>query len=219
MTSPGPRTLVTDFDGTLTRHDFFRLVVDRCFPPDAPDYWTDYRAGRITHFEALKGIYSWIRADDAAMEQILTDMELDPRLAESVARLEAAGWQVIVTSAGCLWYIERLFARAGVRLPVYSNPGHFEPDRGLVLELPTGSRFFSPTHGIDKGAVVRDAQAGGGIVAFAGDGYPDLDAALLVPENLRFAKSALAETLRQRGEGFRPFEVWSEVAEALLRKT
>ncbi len=83
------------------------------------------------------------------------------------------------------------------------------------MELPTGSPFYSRQTGIDKSAVVRAARAGGRRVAFAGDGLPDLAPALLVPEGDRFAKGNLAEALRAKGEGFRPFDRWAEVARML----
>ena len=123
---------------------------------------------------------------------------------------------MVVASAGCCWYIERLLAAQGVELEIHSNPGRFTSDQGLRMELPVDSRFYSPTHGIDKAAVVRHALDSGVPVAFAGDGYPDLDAARLVPAALRFARGALAESLRRLKLGFQPFEQWAQVANQLL---
>jgi hypothetical protein len=45
---------VTDFDGTLTRHDFFDLVLRRLVPPGTPDYWGEYLQGGRKHFETLR---------------------------------------------------------------------------------------------------------------------------------------------------------------------
>src|ERR1700730_11969576 len=53
-------TLVSDFDGTLTRHDFFRLAVEHLMPAGVPDYWQEYREGRMTHFEAMQAYYGAI---------------------------------------------------------------------------------------------------------------------------------------------------------------
>ena len=69
MTTP-PHLLVTDFDGTLTRHDFFHLVVEAFAPAGLDGYWRDYAAGRITHFEALAGIFGGVRASEAEMERL-----------------------------------------------------------------------------------------------------------------------------------------------------
>jgi 2,3-diketo-5-methylthio-1-phosphopentane phosphatase len=207
--------LVTEFDGTLTRHDFYALAASQLLPPDAPELWRDYRTGRLTHFAALQGYFAAIRADQAAVDRVLTHMQLEPNLAAAVAALEAAGWKVIVASAGCRWYIDRLLAHAGVALEVHANPGRFEPGSGLRMELPQQSPFFSPTHGIDKAKIVRHYRVAGARVAFAGDGFPDVEAARLVPPRLRFARGDLAQVLRRQGESFQPFASWSEIAAAL----
>lgn len=209
--------MVSDFDGTMTQIDFFRLAISRLAPPDLPDYWDDYLAGRTTHFEVLRSIYAAIRVSEAEVLAALPDLGLDPNLADGVARLRRAGWEVIVASAGCDWYIRRLLAGRGVNLEVHSNPGRFEDGQGLLLELPTTSPYFSPTHGIDKAAVVSAALRSGRPVAFAGDGYPDVAAARLVSPELRFARLDLAETLQRERLPFRSFNRWSEVAATLAQ--
>ncbi|WP_165249131.1 HAD-IB family phosphatase [Paludisphaera soli] len=212
---PRRSLLVTDFDGTLTRHDFYQLAIQELLPTDLPDYWGDYRAGRLTHFEALRDYFSHIRADEATVLDVVHRMQLEPRLAECLKELDGAGWDVVVTSAGCSWYIEILLAEAGVDLPVYSNPGRYEEGRGLIMEPPPPGPFFSRELGVDKAGVVRKGLEEGRRVAFAGDGFPDQEAARLVPESLRFARGDLARALTEGGLGFIPFDRWSEVARAL----
>lgn len=207
--------LVSDFDGTMTREDFYQLALKHLLPPDVTNFWIDYRAGRITHFQALQAYFAAIQADEADVRAIVARMQLDPQLAPAVADLDRAGWDVVITSAGCAWYIRILLAEAGVDLPVHSNPGRFEQGRGLLMELPAPGPFFSPTIGVDKAAVVRQGLLDHRRVAFAGDGFPDVGAARLVPEPLRFARADLAEALTSEGLGFQPFDCWSEVARSL----
>ena len=207
--------LVTDFDGTLTRYDFYDLVC-RAFPQIlSAGHWRHYEAGEITHFEALRRIFAEIRSGEGALLDIIARMELVPRLAEELAGLSRCGWSVVVASAGCDWYIRKLLAAAGVEIAVHASPGEFVDGQGLLMRLPERSPFCSPELGINKLAVVRDALHRTSRVAFAGDGRPDLAPALLVPPERRFAKSWLARELHELGEGFRPFERWSEVAQAL----
>lgn len=217
MSDPrGGPVLVTDFDGTLTRHDFYRLVLERLVPAGTPDFWSEYRAGRITHFEAIRAVFASAPAGERALRELADAMELEPRLAEALHALRAAGWRVVVASAGCLWYIDYLLGAAGVSgLEVHANPGQMEGDR-LAMRLPTGSPFFSPGTGIDKAAVVRAALTSGGSVAFAGDGPPDLEPALRVEPRFRFARGDLAGELERRRLPFRPFERWTEVAQAVI---
>jgi 2,3-diketo-5-methylthio-1-phosphopentane phosphatase len=211
-----PRSLlVTDFDGTMTRHDFYKLAAQSLLPPDLPDYWTEYRAGRITHFQALQAIFASIRADLATVMTVVLRMEVDPKLPQALSQLRSQGWDVVVTSAGCDWYIRILLERAGIELPVWSNPGRFVEGRGLLMELRPKGPYFSSNLGIDKAAVVRDGLAAGRRVAFAGDGFPDLEAARLVSAELRFARGDLAQVLSKQGFSFQRYGRWSEIADRL----
>ena len=219
MRPPPHRLLVSDFDGTMTKFDFFDLA-RRDLPSAADhDFWQDFVAGKITHFEAMAGIFGSIRTDRPTLENLIERMELDPALQDSVARLRVAGWEIIVASAGCDWYIRRLLDKAGVQLEVHANPGVFAPATGLVLSLPLGSPYFKRETGIDKPAVVRAALARDPGAVFAGDGRPDLAPAGLVAPAHRFATGWLARHLEKSGEPFRPFETWSQIADALLEET
>lgn len=208
--------LVTDFDGTMTRHDFFKRVIESLLPSGTPDYWADYRAGAITHFEALRRYFASIRASERDVLRVVDGMELDPRLPDAVASLQQAGWKVVVVSAGCDWYIQRLLKQAKVEIEVHSNPGRFEEGKGLIMEMPTNSPYFSQSLGVNKAGVVQHFQAEGNAVAFAGDGFPDAESARLVADDLRFARADLATVLRDEGLPFHSFDVWSEIARVLL---
>src|SRR5262245_32073302 len=91
--------MVSDFDGTMTRHDFYQLAIEKLLPPDCPDFWQQYRAGSITHFEALRRYFAAIRGTEGEVLDVVRQMELDPAIADSVMMLSEANWRVIVTSA------------------------------------------------------------------------------------------------------------------------
>jgi hypothetical protein len=55
-----------------------------------------------------------------------------------------------------LFSSERFGARQGVQ--VHANPGRFVEGQRPLRELRTHSPFLSPSHGIDKAAVVRAVQ-------------------------------------------------------------
>jgi 2,3-diketo-5-methylthio-1-phosphopentane phosphatase len=216
-TDPPPsRILVSDFDGTMTRWDFYDLVRKQWPIPPDDDPWEQYVAGRLTHFEALAAIFARIRTDEATLLALVDRMELDPTLPPAARALREQGWTITVASAGCEWYLLRLLRRAGLALEVYANPGEYLPAEGLQMRLPVSSPFFSASTGIDKVAVVNDARRRCRQVAFAGDGRPDLEPALLVPPERRFARGWLADELGRRGEAFHHFADWAELARTLL---
>lgn len=171
----------------------------------------------MTHFQALQAYFGTIAASEHDVLAMVDQMELDPQLPQAIAALRSAGWQITITSAGCSWYIDYLLARAGVAREVYANPGAFVPGQGLKMDLPRGARFRSPTVGVDKAGVVRHWLEQGYRVAFAGDGFPDAEAARLVDGTLRFAKADLADQLQRNGLPFRSFGVWSDIATELLK--
>lgn len=211
------RVFVTDFDGTFTRHDFYNLFLEQLYPPGAPDQWAAFTAGRITHFECLRNIYAHVPVGEARLREFVKQLHVPPSVPDAVAKLTAAGWEVVVASAGSRWYIDQILAAAGLSLPVHTNGGRIVGDC-LVMELPTESPFFHPHAGIDKAAVVRSFLDRGCEVAFAGDGFTDAPPALLVPPQLRFATGYLAGRLKERGESFCEFAAWPEIAAMLLEK-
>jgi len=210
------KIFVSDYDGTITDVDFYSLLAERYIPANAPDYFAQYREGRITHFEAMAAYFAFAPTDEQQLDELLTASQADPDLGPSAVLLRRAGWELWVVSAGSSWYVERVLRRASVVATVYSNPGRLEKGRGLVLEkLDPSSPHHSASMGVDKSAVVCHALHVADTVAFAGDGPPDLPPALLVPPDLRFARGFLAEALRARGETFQPFSCWSEIARKL----
>ena len=210
--------LVTDFDGTITEGDFYILAVQRLLKPEDLAPWQDYRGGRITHFSALKTIISKIRAPESKVLQILEDMRPDPCLRECAAKLKTAGWHVVVASAGCGWYIDRILKENGVDFEVHANPGVYAEGGPLIMEVPVDSPFYSPEAGVDKAGIVRFYAERADKVVYAGDGYTDYDASLLVPPSLRFARAELAGALEKNGKEFRRFSVWSEIVGILLEQ-
>ncbi|HEY5752734.1 MAG TPA: HAD-IB family phosphatase [Chthoniobacterales bacterium] len=209
------RILISDFDSTLTQRDFFDLVRERWPVPPEDDPWEKYVAGKITHFEALAEIFRRIRTNEASLLELADSMGLDAGVGQSVRDLQDSGWEIVIASAGCAWYINYLLSKAGVSVTVYSNPGTFDPHNGLLMSLPEQSPFFSPTTGVNKLEIVKDALRRSDCVAFAGDGRPDFEPSLLVPSERRFARGWLADALTEQSQEFHRFEKWSQIAERL----
>ena len=95
----------------MTRHDFYELAIETLLPADTPDYWAEYRAG--THpFRGPAAILRRHRGNEDEVLAVVRQMELDPHIPAAV-EAALAGWRVVVTSAGCEWYIRQLLAARG----------------------------------------------------------------------------------------------------------
>lgn len=212
--------LVTDFDGTLTHTEFYQVAVEDLVAEDISRFWDDYVGGRLSHFDALHEIFARTRGtEEAIVARARERMGPTADTVEALRRMRGAGWEVHVVSAGCAWYIERLLGAHGVLdlVQVFANPGVLRRDGALLMQRPeAGFAHADANLGVSKASVVRTALRERDRIAFAGDGRPDLEAALLVPPERRFATGWLAEHLSQKGLPFRRFARWEEVAEALL---
>src|SRR5215510_9295131 len=120
------KIFVSDYDGTITNNDIYSLLAERYVPAGTPDYFAQYVEGRITHFDAMAAYFAFMPTEEQQIEELLAASDADPDLGESAALLERAGWELLVVSAGCSWYVERLLRRAGVVATVYANPGRLE---------------------------------------------------------------------------------------------
>jgi 2,3-diketo-5-methylthio-1-phosphopentane phosphatase len=207
--------LVSDFDGTLARPDFYQLVRRRLVPAGIADYWQKYRSGLITHFDALNCYFDAAHGGERDWRDITRSMQLPDDLPARLKQLRDAGWETVVVSAGCTWYIDILLERARVQIPVLANPGRLV-DGHLVMERPVDSPFYSRETGIDKAAFVTHLRQAGQTVAFAGDGFTDLAPSRLVDAGLRFARSDLAAACREQKLDFQPFDGWTEVVDHLV---
>lgn len=215
---PAHSLLVTDFDGTMTDVEFYQLALERYTPSETQYVWERYLRKELTVFETLQGIFSAIKASPAELTAALDDLKFDPGAAAAIGRLREAGWDVVVASAGCAWYIERVLKKAGIEATVHASPGEFAESGGLEMRVASASPYLSASAGIDKAAIVREARENYQAVAFAGDSPNDLEAARLVDDDLRFAKSMLAERLEREGKAFHPYGRWSEIANALMAR-
>jgi 2,3-diketo-5-methylthio-1-phosphopentane phosphatase len=214
--APPTALLVTDFDGTMTERDFYQIALERFTPTETRYVWDRYLQKELTTFEALQGIFSAIKAKPADLVAALDDLQFDLGAAAAIGRLRASGWEVVIVSAGCEWYIQKILAKAGVQAVLHANPGEYAESGGLEMRVPSGSPYLSSRTGIDKAAIVKEALENYREVAFAGNSAPDLEAARLVNDNRRFARTQLAELLDREHRPYRRFSRWSEIADMLL---
>ncbi len=204
------KVLISDFDGTMTKYDFFRVALSR-MPPAAAAPWKRYEQGAMSHFDALALIFSRMRITQPELDALLVEMRLEHGLSAAVDKLNRAGWQLVIASAGCEYYVERMLFRAGIDAAIHANPGSFIPGKGLAMSKELMSPFYSAETGVDKAAIVKWYLDRGCETAFAGDGSPDLAPALLVTAERRFARGWLADELEKRREPFVRFERWPEI--------
>lgn len=207
---PSGRTLIVDFDGTVTEQDLLDEVAQRFGDVDV---YREVDEGldedRLTLHEVLRREFEPVRAPLAeVVEWALDNVRIRPGFRELVALARERGWRLVIVSSGFHELIEPVLAREGlVGIEVLAN--RVDPD-------PAGWRVrfrdeeSCGTCGEPCKRSTLSALADGTEVVYVGDGYSDRCAAEAA--DLVFARRGLAAYLDERGVDFVPFDDFVGIA-------
>jgi 2-hydroxy-3-keto-5-methylthiopentenyl-1-phosphate phosphatase len=207
------RTLVVDFDGTITQEDVLDEIARR-FGDDEVYREVDEALDRngITLHEVLRREFEPVRAPlGEVLEWVHANASIRPGFRELVELARARGWRVVVVSSGFRQLIEPMLERAGIQgLELVSNEVDPDPEGWRIT-------FFDESICLVCGeackrTTVRSVVDGGEVV-YVGDGYSDRCAA--EDADLVFARRGLASYLAERGVPFEPFDDFFQIAEKL----
>ena len=207
------RTLVVDFDGTITQEDVLDEIA-RTFGDDEVYREVDEALDRngITLHEVLRREFEPVRALlGEVLEWVHANASIRPGFRELVELARARGWRVVVVSSGFRQLIEPMLERAGIQgLELVSNEVDPDPEGWRIT-------FFDESRcevcgEACKRTTVR-SMVDGGEVVYVGDGYSDRCAA--EDADLVFARRGLAAYLAERGVPFEPFDDFFQIAKKL----
>jgi len=207
------RTLVVDFDGTITQEDVLDEIA-RTFGDDEVYREVDEALDRngITLHEVLRREFEPVRAPlGEVLEWVHANASIRPGFRELVELARARGWRVVVVSSGFRQLIEPMLERAGIQgLELVSNEVDPDPEGWRIT-------FFDESRcevcgEACKRTTVR-SMVDGGEVVYVGDGYSDRCAA--EDADLVFARRGLAAYLAKRGVPFEPFDDFFQIAKKL----
>ena len=200
---------ISDFDGTLTDKDFYKIVMDEYLKDECKTMYDDWKAKKMKDIEYLGYVFRNIRRKEEEINQDIMKIPLDPFIVQFANYVKAVGGEFIVVSAGSAYYIEKVFEKHGIEgVKIYSNKGVFK-DNGIHFVLDETSEFYSPIYGINKSKVVSKLKEKYDKVFYAGDSEPDLKAAMLA--DVIFARGSLVELLEKENKEFIEFKNFTEV--------
>jgi 2-hydroxy-3-keto-5-methylthiopentenyl-1-phosphate phosphatase len=206
--SPEQRSLVIDFDGTVTEDDLLdeiaRIFGDPIVYQEVED---GLDAGTMPLREVITREFAPVTAPlDEVVAWVLEHARVRPGFAQLVRGAQAAGWRVLVVSSGFEELIEPVLARERVDVELHANRLDPRPD-GWVVE------WRYPASCDECHESCKRELLPPGYVVYVGDGYSDRCAALA--SDRVFATRGLATYLTERGEPFAPFEDFRTISAAL----
>ncbi|MCL1971516.1 MAG: MtnX-like HAD-IB family phosphatase [Endomicrobia bacterium] len=215
-----PKTvLISDFDGTITKEDFFNMVVDRLLKKEDIKPWEDYIAGRISHVEALSRIFAKVRITQNELDVFIQSIEIDPKVPETFELCKKLDIPIYICSAGMDYYILKRIPELikKYNITIVSNNSEYAQETGFKLTPPSvNSPFYSKDTGIAKDELVNYLKNKGYFTIFAGDGRPDIKAAKAA--DAVFAKDILLELCRKQNIKTLRFDGFEDITEYIERR-
>ena len=206
---------VSDFDGTLTLKDFYLMIIDDYLGSEGQALLREWKNSTYKDKDFLKTIYSAINRNEEEILEDIRRIKWDEYACHVIRKIQRAGGDFIILSAGVNYYIERaLKEKALKKIKVYANTGIYK-NKGIHLKIEPEGEYFSEDYGIDKAKVIKALKENYDVVYFAGDSAPDVEASKEADKC--FAKGKLKALLENEGVSFVPIEDYRDI-EVYLKK-
>jgi len=210
--------MVFDFDGTITEEDILEAVFARFADPKCWEAHRAYHDRDISMKEAYLVMAEYFQGStEEVAEFVASFARLRPGFRELLSRLSGQGIRAMIVSNGFDLYLRPLLGRWGIRLAEEDILCH----RARIV----GGRFV-PTFRehrnlrddnclIGKAEIIRELQAEGYYVIFAGNGWSDTPAGRIA--DLVFARQRLADYCREENLPCVSFSDFFQVERYLFR--
>jgi 2-hydroxy-3-keto-5-methylthiopentenyl-1-phosphate phosphatase len=207
-----PKSLVLDFDGTVTEKDLLDVVV---LTFGDPDLYLEVEDGLVAGTMPLREVITRefrpvTKPVDEVAAWAIENVRIRPGLRELNHLARERAWQVIVISSGFHELIEPILEHESVDVEVHANRLDARPD-GWVVLWNYDDDCGACGESCKRSTMARLAR--GQEVVYVGDGYSDRCAAEAADRV--FAIRGLARYLDERGVPYEPFSDFHDVVAAL----
>lgn len=205
---------VSDFDGTISKKDFYWIVIEKYFP-EGSDMVKQWKEGEIKDIDFLSTVFSSIHQNEAQIIEDVLEIPIDEHVPEFIKKVQEHGGDFYILSAGTDYYINYILDHYNIKnVTVLSNKGYYE-DQNIHLHIDPEHRYHSDRYGIDKATVLEELKQQYETIHFAGDSEPDSHPA--VHADVTFAKAALPGILSSKGVPHITVDNFKDIEAELIR--
>ncbi|MCM3787261.1 MtnX-like HAD-IB family phosphatase [Domibacillus indicus] len=206
---------VSDFDGTISKRDFYWLVIDAYFP-EGRDLYPKWKSGEWKDIDFLAKVFGSIHQSEEQIAKDILSIPIDEDVPEFVRSVQAAGGDFFILSAGTDYYIKPIVESRGLEnVAVLSNKGVYR-EQNIHLDIDPEHWSYSERYGIDKAIVIQRLKEEYDVVYFAGDSEPDSHPAVIADRT--YAKEALPAILDEKGVPYVQFERFNDIKADLIKE-
>ena len=141
---------ISDFDGTITKKDFYRHVLEKYLGEEGEMRYKRWRRGEFMDVEFLGYVFQNIGQKEDQIYEDIIGLEFDPYLKPFIDFAHKNNGDFIILSAGSNYYIETLLKHHGIEnIVIYSNPGVYR-DKGIHFDIDPTYEFYCEKYGINN---------------------------------------------------------------------
>ncbi|WP_026689660.1 MtnX-like HAD-IB family phosphatase [Alteribacter aurantiacus] len=204
---------VSDFDGTISKQDFYWLVIEKYFP-EGRELFKDWKAEKVKDIDFLSHVFKSINQTEEQIIQDIYDMAIDSHVPAFIRSVQNNGGDFYVLSAGTDYYIKHTLKKYGITdVPVFSNEGYYH-ERNVHMNVKESNWHFHERYGIDKSKVIMKLKEQYETVDFVGDSEPDSHPAAYA--DTTYAIGALQDILKERHVTYVPVSSFDDVKKHLI---
>jgi 2-hydroxy-3-keto-5-methylthiopentenyl-1-phosphate phosphatase len=202
-----------DFDETVTKRDVGLQLLSRFGTSLALDVWKDLDAGTKSAAECYRIACGTVKdVTQEAFEALVEEQELRDGFLQFVKFCQSNNIELHIVSDGLSLYIERILAKYGLDLPVWTNDVRLAADGSLDVRL-TNERESCRRCSSCKCARLLTTSADEDTIVYCGDGYSDHCPVRMA--DVVFARSTLLRQCGELGIPHHPFEDFYKVQQIL----
>lgn len=205
-----------DFDGTITTIDvgytFFKVFAHG----KAEDVVRKYRQGVITAVDCLKGecdIYNEYPASAASVREFINSQKITAGFTDFVSYCKSQNYPVTIISAGFDFYIQPILDKHGVADIEYLANATTIKNGRIYPQFTYYEPELCERCSNCKGLRIKELKKPEEISVFIGDGHSDFHGARAA--DIVFAKSFLADDLREAEVDYYKFDTFHDIIEKL----
>lgn len=200
---------VSDFDGTLSDKDFYHIVIDKYMGQVGRDFYHNWKKTKKINVEFLNLIFSNMGKSEEETRAEILNIPLDKYALNFIKKVQKAGGDFYVLSAGTSYYIKILLESLGIDdVSIISMEGMYK-DGSIVITPDKDSPYYSEVFGVDKGKIIKELKEKYENVYFAGDSEPDISAA--INADLAFAKGELQNLLKNEKCDYMQIDTYNDI--------
>ncbi|WP_341356437.1 MtnX-like HAD-IB family phosphatase [Rossellomorea sp. y25] len=205
---------VSDFDGTISKKDFYHLILEKYFV-EGQDLYKQWKSGEIKDIEFLSQVFTSINQEENQIIDDIHSLEIDEYVPSFIRKVQAQGGDFYILSAGTDYYIHHILQQHEItNVKVYSNEGYYK-EKNVHMNIDPGHPHHSARYGIDKSKVLTDLKKEYETIYFAGDSEPDSHPAKVA--DVTFAMKALQAILKENNTSFIEVNDFNDIDRYLTR--